>query len=168
MLKFIDRLSDLCARLAEILFFAIGIMITFEVVARYVFNAPTIWAEELSRFFQIWATYLACAYVFRQGHLISITVIIDRCRRPIRLAARVFSLSVIILFSAAAIWYGSDIVLESIEMGRSTSTMLSVPKWMTESAIPFGFLLLFVQAVRELVRVFSDPDALTGPAGGHP
>ena len=53
-------------------------MITYEVVMRYVFLAPTIWAEELSRFFQIWATYIAAAYVLRHRQLIAITILVNR------------------------------------------------------------------------------------------
>ncbi len=42
----IDRLSDLLGYLAADIFFLIGLMITFEVVSRYVFLAPTTWAEK--------------------------------------------------------------------------------------------------------------------------
>ena len=81
MLAFIDRLSDLCGKLAAGLFFVIGGMITYEVIARYVFVSPTIWAEELSRFIQIWATYLAAAYVLRHRHLITIDMLTSRRRQ---------------------------------------------------------------------------------------
>ncbi len=58
VLQLIDWVGVACSRIAGWLFFAIGLMITYEVVGRYVFNAPTIWAEEMSRFFQVWAVYL--------------------------------------------------------------------------------------------------------------
>lgn len=153
--RFIDRLSDSFATLSAWMFFAIGGMITYEVIARYLFLSPTIWAEEMSQFFQIWATYLAAAYVLRHRRLIVIEFFIVRLSPGWKKVSEAFSLVIIALFSLTAIWYGTDILLESIVQGRNTSTMLGVPKWMTESAIPIGFTLLLAQCVVELFRVFT-------------
>jgi len=160
MLKLIDRLNDAFGWLAAAAFVAVGAMITYEVVMRYVFLAPTIWAEELSRFLQIWATYIAAAYVLRHRQLIAITMLINRLGPQGRRIADGFALLWILLFSLVAVYYGMEIMLDSIRQGRATSTMLSVPKWMTEAAIPFGFTLLALQALAELIRLPKDPPTL--------
>jgi TRAP-type C4-dicarboxylate transport system permease small subunit len=153
MADLIDRLGDRLGTLSAWMFFAVGGMIGYEVVARYVFNAPTIWAEELSRFFQLWATYLAAATLLRRRELIRITLPTGRLGDAGRRAAEVFGLLVIALFSAVAIWYGIAILRDSLALGRSTSTMLDVPQWMTELAVPFGFTLLLLQCLVEIVRL---------------
>jgi C4-dicarboxylate transporter DctQ subunit len=153
MLRTIDIIGNLCGRIAAWLFFLIGGMISYEVVARYAFNAPTIWAEELSRFFQLWAVYLAAAYTLRHKHLIRITLLIDRLGPAGRRLAELFALAWIIGFSLIALWWGTGILIESIEQGRSSASMLDVPHWMTESAVPVGFALLLLQALAEFVRV---------------
>lgn len=160
MARAIDRLSDLCGALAAVLFVLVGLMITYEVVMRYAFFAPTIWAEELSRFFQIWAVYIAAAFILRHRHLIVITVIVERLPRWGRLLSELFALVWIAVFSAVAVWYGAITVAESIAVGRNTSTMLAVPQWMTEIAIPIGFALLFLQCLLEALRALRD-----GPRG---
>ena len=164
-MTWIDRLSEAAGRVAAWMFFAIACMITWEVVARYLFLAPTIWAEEMSQFFQIWATYLAAAYVLRHRQLIVIDFFLLRMWPGLRRVVDLFSLSFIALFCLVAIWYGMEILLESIRMGRATSTMLGVPKWMTESAIPVGFGLLLLQTLVEFGRQWRGG----GPsiAGGH-
>ena len=149
----IDRLGKALAMLSAWLFFAVGGMITWEVIARYVFNAPTIWAEEMSRFFQVWAVYLAMAYLLRHRGLIRITLLTDHLGSRGRLLSDLFSLAVICVFSLVATWYGYLIVEESVRMGRATSTMLSVPRWTTESAIPVGFALLALQCLVEIARL---------------
>ena len=156
----IDRLSDFCGKLAAWLFFIIAVMITYEVVARYVFLAPTIWAEEMSQFFQIWATYLAAAYVLKHRKLISIDTIVSRFSPRVQWYFDLFAYAVIAVFCLVAIIYGTQIMLESIQVGRSTSTMLAVPKWMTESAIPIGFGLLFLQTIVEVIKHFSHPETV--------
>jgi len=162
MLKLIDRLNDAFGWLAAAAFVAVGGMITYEVVMRYVFLAPTVWAEELSRFLQIWATYIAAAYVLRHRQLIAITLLVDRFGPRGRRLAEGFALVCILLFSLVAIYYGLEIMLDSIRQGRASATMLAVPKWMTEAAIPLGFLLLGLQALAELIRLPQDPPAIGG------
>lgn len=164
MLKLIDRLNDAFGWIAAAAFVAVGAMITYEVVMRYVFLAPTIWAEEMSRFLQIWATYIAAATVLRHRQLIAITVVVERLGPRGRKVAEAFALVWILLFCLIAIWYGLDIMLDSIRLGRATSTMLAVPQWMTELAIPLGFTLLALQALAELVRL---PKTAPPPLGGE-
>lgn len=166
MLKLIDRLNEAFGWIAAAAFVAVGAMITYEVVMRYVFLAPTIWAEEMSRFLQIWATYIAAATVLRHRQLIAITVVVERLGPRGRKAAEAFALVWILLFCIVAVWYGLDIMLESIRLGRATSTMLAVPQWMTELAIPLGFALLALQAIAELIRLPQSPSPSLGGERG--
>ncbi|MBV1902903.1 MAG: TRAP transporter small permease subunit, partial [Marinosulfonomonas sp.] len=75
MLRVVDGISDKFGQIATGLFFIIGLMISYEVVARYVFFAPTTWAEEGARLLQLWATYLAMGYVLRRNGLIRIPIL---------------------------------------------------------------------------------------------
>jgi TRAP-type C4-dicarboxylate transport system permease small subunit len=161
MLDLIDRMGRFCGKLAAGAFVAVGAMITYEVVMRYLFVAPTIWAEELSRFVQIWATYLAAALVLKKRELIAITILVERVGPAARRTLEAFALVWIIAFSVVAVVYGLEILLDSIRLGRATSTMLAVPKWLTESAIPVGFGLLALQALGELVRLFKAPPTVS-------
>jgi len=160
MIKFIDRLSERAGIVSAWMFFAIGMMITYEVVMRKVFNAPTVWADEMARFFQIWAVYLASAYVLKNRQLITVELFSTSLPKFTRRVLDFFSLAIIAIFSGIAIWYGSAIVYESIAQGRHTSTMLGVPKWMTESAIPIAFSLLLAQTIVEIIKLATGgPDA---------
>jgi len=166
MLKLIDRLNEVFGWIAAAAFVAVGAMITYEVVMRYVFLSPTIWAEEMSRFLQIWATYIAAATVLRHRQLIAITVLVERLSPRGRKIAEAFALLWILVFCGVAVWYGLDIMLDSIRLGRATSTMLAVPQWMTELAIPLGFTLLGLQALAELIRLpKAPPPKLAGEHG---
>ncbi len=164
MIRFIDRLSAWMAKLATWMFFAIGLMVTWEVVTRKVFNSPTIWVDETARFFQVWAVYLATAHILKNRDLIVVEIVPVRNHPLRRKVLDTLMLAVIGLFAFIAMWYGAGIVVESVQMGRHTSTMLGVPKWMTESAIPAGFGLLLAQVAAEFVKLWRG-DAI--PAQGH-
>jgi len=164
MLSLIDRTSDKLGAAASMTFFVIGLMITFEVVARYVFTAPTSWAEEGARLLQLWATYLAMGFVLKNQSLIRITALTTRFPPTIQRLLDVFALVWIIVFSLYACWLGIEIVAESIEVGRATATMNQVPKFWTESAIPIGFFILILQALAEIWRLLRGaPPADPGP-----
>jgi len=153
LIKIIDKITELFAHLAAWMFFSIGAMITYEVVMRKVFNMPTIWVDEITRFVQIWAVYLASAHILKKRGLIMVELFTSSLSKGKFKVLETFSLLVIAFFSIVAVYYGAGVVLESIEMGRKTSTMLGVPKWMTESAVPIGFALLFIQTLVELVKL---------------
>ncbi len=164
MIKIIDKITESVAYLAAWMFFSIGAMITYEVVMRKVFNLPTIWVDEVTRFVQVWAVYLASAHILKVRGLITVELFTSSLSKGKFKVLEMVSLLVIAFFSFIAVYYGAGVVLESIEMGRKTSTMLGVPKWMTESAIPIGFSLLFIQAIVELVKLLRG-DSITAVEG---
>ncbi len=154
-----ERVIDWLADLAAWLFFLVGLMLAYEVVMRYFFNAPTIWAEELSRLAQIWATWLAAAWTLKNRRLIAVGVLYQRLPVPLRRLAAMFTLLFIAAFSAITLYYAVQITAESVELGRKTATMLDMPLWAAEIAVPIGVGLLLVQCLVELVRLWRDPEA---------
>ncbi len=158
MIRTIDKITEVAAHVAAWMFFSVGAMITYEVVMRKVFNSPTIWVDEITRFVQIWAVYIASAHILKKRGLITVELFTSSLSKGKFKVLESLSLIVIAFFSFVAVYYGIGIVAESIELGRKTSTMLGVPKWMTESAVPIGFSLLFVQALVELVKIIRGED----------
>lgn len=153
--RFNHALVTLCGRLAAALFVTIAVMITYEVVARYIFLAPTIWVEDLSLLCQIWASCLGASWLLQHQSLIRIDMLINLFGPRLRIVAELWSLLVIALFSAWVAWYGTEIVIESIEMGSASASMLGLPMWVTKSAIPVGFGLLFIQCLTEAALVLT-------------
>ena len=152
-MRLVDRLSDSFGRVAAWLFFATGAMITYEVLARYAFNAPTIWAAEISQLFLLWGTFLAMARPLHRGEHIRITVLTGLLDPRARRVMEIASLGFVAAFAAAIAWFGTDIAVDSYVRGRSAGTMLDIPNWWSEAVIPAGFALLFVQCLVEMVRL---------------
>ena len=153
MPRIVDRLADILGHLGAWLFFATGAMITYEVLARYLFNAPTIWAAELSQLLLLWGSFIAMATLLRQRAHIRITLLTARFNALGRQICETFTLTFIAGFSAVAAWHGWFIAYDSLERGRSTGTMLNIPNWWAEMVIPVGFLVLLLQCLVEIPRV---------------
>ncbi len=155
MIKFIDSISEFFGKLSAWLFFFVGIIVTYEVFMRYVFNMPTIWVDEVSSITQIWATYIGVAFALKHKDMIVIDIAFKRHDTTSRKVVETFALIVIILFSAVATKYGFDIWLDSTLKGHHTDTLLGLPKWFTQASIWVGFSLLLMQAIVEIIKVWT-------------
>ena len=160
----VDTLSAFSGRLAGWMFFAVGLFVTYEVFMRYVLTLPTVWVDEISRILQIWATYLAVAYVLRQRKHILIDITFRDATALARRLVDTFSLVVIILFSVLATVLGWEIWLKSTLAGHTTDSYLAVPKVFIESSIWIGFGLTSAQAVAEIIKTWT---GMPVPAPGH-
>lgn len=95
-----------------------------QVVARYVFNSPFIWSEELSRYLFIWLSFLGAWYAWiRREHLG-----IDALPHMLPVHLRRYLLRLIeicvLLFALASMIYGQRILQVSV---RQPSAVLRIP-----------------------------------------
>ena len=151
-MNYYDKIVKYSGYLASALFIAIGFIVSYEVIMRYLFNSPTIWVNEVSRFLQIWATYLALTYSFHKQDFIRITVIYDRLNKTGKKILDFISFIFIIIFSCFVVYYGWLIAYDSLKVGRTSSTILDVPSFLTELAIPLCFAFLVIRVIFEAIR----------------
>ncbi|WP_331775693.1 TRAP transporter small permease [Sulfurospirillum sp. 1612] len=155
MIKTIDAITEFFGRLSAWIYFFIGLIVTYEVVMRYVFTSPTIWVDDISTIAQIWATYIGVAFALKHKDMIVIDVAFKNHDSVMRKILETFSLVVIIVFSGIVIYYGYQIWLDSTLKGHTTGSYLSIPKWFTQASIWVGFALLLIQALAEIVKVWT-------------
>lgn len=165
-MRLFHRVEAGAAWTAALLFVLAGLLITYEVVARYIFAAPTIWAAEISQLCLIWGGLLAMARVLSTGSHIRVTALTDRLPRRARLAAEAVAMTVIAAFSGVTLWYGFAIFHDSFARGRTSGSMLNLPSALSEAAVPLGFALLAVAALAGLIRALRGRLAPDG-GGGH-
>ncbi len=163
MIRFVDAIAEWTGRLAAWLFFLLGFCITYEVVMRYFFNAPTVWVDEVARVVQVWATYLAAAYVLKHRAMITIDVAFRTQGSLPRRLADTFALLVILLFCAVTVRYGFELWLRSTLRGHTTDTYLALPLWFTQASVWVGFGLLALQGVVEAIKIWRPDPEGTGP-----
>ena len=151
-MNYYDKIVKYSGYLASALFIAIGFIVSYEVIMRYLFNSPTIWVNEVSRFLQIWATYLALTYSFHKKDFIRITVIYDRLNENGKKILDFISFIFILIFSSFVVYFGWLIAYDSLKVGRTSSTILDVPSFLTELAIPLCFAFLVLRVILEAIK----------------
>ena len=162
-----NKAIDWLGALAGWLFFATGMMLTWEVVARYVFSAPTIWAAEISQMFLIWGMYIALPHTIARRQNINIEILYARLPGWAQRLCDVVTVAFTGFFCVVVFWYGFEIAWDSLVRGRSTGTMLNIPNWWTEMVIPFGFGLSVLVCGADLLKLVRG-EQLAKPAGKDP
>ncbi|MBO6561556.1 MAG: TRAP transporter small permease [Nisaea sp.] len=156
ILRCIDAVSEFTGKLCAWSLVAVGFFITFEIVMRYVFIAPTIWVDEVSRILQVWVVYLGAAYVLKHREMVTIELILRDPRSLWRRLAESFAIIVMFVFAGVAIYYGFSLWLKETIAGHTTDTYLAPPKWITSAPVWLGNALLVLQGLAQLVRVWTE------------
>ena len=73
-----EKFIDYIAWLSAWLFCVAGFMLSYEVIARYFFLSPTIWAAELSQISLIYGTLLAMPWALKARKHIQINLVINQ------------------------------------------------------------------------------------------
>lgn len=152
-MSFITTLSKYACLVGAVLMALTGVMLTYEVLARYFFIRPTIWAAELSQLCLIWGCLLAMAHLLTLRRHITVNAITGLLPHGVQKVCAGIALVVVIVFSAIVAVYGFDIFWTSFERGRTTGSILNLPIWIAEASVPVGFGLLGAQGVVELIRL---------------
>lgn len=130
---------------------AMALMTFYDVFARYIFNAPTIWATELSVYLlQVMVFLPMGALLAENGHLSSTLVTDQLSSRNRRIAQRIAFFAVAV-FAALLIRYGWSFTAHAWRMGQTSPSLLAVPLWIPNALVPAGFFLLLVNAIAAFI-----------------
>jgi TRAP-type C4-dicarboxylate transport system permease small subunit len=144
-----DKLSRTGFILAACVLAFISVAYCYEVVSRYFFNAPTIWASPLVSYALCLTIFLALPDLARRGLQISIDLheawaspaVIEALLRLTRLVAGMSCL--------AAAWITAEQAWSEYSFGVWTNTYLPIPKWWLFVFIPYGLLSAGIYFLRQ-------------------
>jgi TRAP-type C4-dicarboxylate transport system permease small subunit len=129
----------------------VGVMF-FEVVARYVFERPTLWANETSLWMAGFIFLLSGLYAMQQRSHIRIFLLYDVFPRWMQRVCDVVSTALIILFAFAMIWGGWGEARDKLLRWETFGTAFDPPIPATlKPMILFIITLVAVQAVVNLI-----------------
>ena len=149
---FFDIVSLVCARTTMIGVVMIVLVMFYEVISRYIFNAPTLWANELSLWLAGFVFMLAGLYAMQQRSHIRIYVIYDMFPRWAQKASDVLSVSLLWVFTVSLIWGGYNESYGKLMRWETFGTAWDPPLPATiKPGILFIVLLVAIQATSNLI-----------------
>ncbi|MBP1713570.1 MAG: hypothetical protein H6Q42_1773 [Deltaproteobacteria bacterium] len=142
---FLERLIAASGYLGILSLAFMAVSISYDVMLRYVFYAPTYWALEMNTFLLAFLCLIPAGDVLRFGTQIRITVLYDRLRPGVRARLDMLRSAVGIFFCAIMVWKGSVMALHAWQHNDRMSTSLGTPMVIPYLFLPIGFALLGLQ-----------------------
>lgn len=127
------------------------VSITYDVVLRYVFVAPTYWALEVNTFLLAFLCIIPSGEVLRAGGQIRITFLTDRLSPAMKDRLNILRAAAGLFFCGIMIWKGADMALVAWLHNDRMSTSLGTPMVIPYLFLPIGFFLLALQYAAILI-----------------
>ncbi len=145
--KAIAVLNKWVGKIAAYLLYPGMIVLVYEVVARYLFNAPTIWAHGVSQ--RIFAVYfvLGAPYVLLKNGHIRMDMFYSRFTPRVRAMIDLATSPMLFATIFVLVYFGWDFAWTSIKVFENDSTPLHAPLWIIKVWIPITGVLLLLQAL---------------------
>ena len=154
IVRVIDRFTDATGTLISWLNVPLVLVVSYEVIARYAFNAPTIWSFDLTYMLYGTIFMLGAAYTLHKGAHIRTDFYFERWSVRTQglidsIAYLVFffpSLIIFLVVSGAEGWY-------AFEIGETSEQTPWRPiLWPFKMVVPVTCLLLLIQGVSETLK----------------
>lgn len=151
--KNIERITGDIGILASFLLVPLVLATTYEVVARYAFEAPTVWAYEVGYVLTGSHFLLGMAYTLQKGQFIRIDIFSQSMSSKMRALIDLIGYSVVF---PLMIWisYGllGHLIAGLMKGERSGQSALNMPVWPFRVVFMVAFVLLALQVLAEIIK----------------
>ncbi|MFK7966530.1 MAG: TRAP transporter small permease subunit [Burkholderiaceae bacterium] len=143
----IDKLNDVIGKSVSFLIVPMIAVMVLEVVLRYFFNAPTIWALESVQIMFGFMFLLGAGYTLKEDGHIRVEIAYMYASPKAQAAMKIFALIFIFFYSGTVLYYGSLKAYESIVINEQHFSVWSPYIYPSISCIPLAALLMILQGI---------------------
>jgi TRAP-type mannitol/chloroaromatic compound transport system permease small subunit len=156
LVRVTERISEVSGQIFAWLVIPLMLALVYEVLARYLFNAPTRWAFDATYMLYGAHFMMLSAFTLKRGGHIR-TDFLYQYLSPRWQGILDFTLYLFLFIPAVAIlfWVSLEYAVQSwARLERGTLTPLMPPIYPLKSVIPLASLLLLLQCVAELIKSY--------------
>ncbi|RYG89448.1 TRAP transporter small permease [Loktanella sp. IMCC34160] len=147
--KWLDQNAE--KALASLLLAAIVVLISSNVIMRYVMNASLSWGEELTLWLFVWFVWIGVSYAFHTGNHVRITVLRDLLGNRAMLIVDAV-VAVLVLGFLALLTIECVKLIRMPVVASQSSVVLGLPIPILYSSAPVGASLSAIRVVQHLLR----------------
>ena len=163
----ITFVSRLCGIAAACMIFLSVLVVMQMIWVRFVLVESTYWQTEFVTYLLIAATFIGSPYVLMtRGHVnVDLLPIFLSHRKRVFLA--LFSSILALAFCVLITWLGYKFWLEAWEKNWHSDSIWGVRLWIPYASMPFGFLILSLQYVADIINVIQGKEMPFGIPRDH-
>ena len=167
LLRRIEYINVLIGKAVSFLIWIGIVVLCWEVVARYVFGAPTIWAHGYTqRIFGAYFVMVGAYTLIRRNH-VRVDLLLGTASPRFNAFLDLVNCAFLIIWGVVLVWEGFWLFEDARRFNELDDSVLRHPMWPIKLSLFLGALLITVQGVIEAVRslvLIVNPDADIGPA----
>ena len=154
IIKAIDTLNEVVGRVVSVVAVVFAAMIIFDVVMRYVFNAPTRWAFDVTK--QLYGFYFVMlgGYALRHQSHVRVDLVTEKlgntARRWVEVAGYVIFFFPFAWVFVTRSW---EFGLKSWQQGETTYGSVQLPVYPLKLAMAAAAALLLLQGISEVLKL---------------
>ena len=148
--KMFDNVLTVTAYLSGFIIVLMMLSISYEVVMRYFFTAPTIWVIDFSGYMQHALVLLGAAWVLKNKGHAKIDVLLNRFTGKKRTILSIVISCIGLVACAIFFWKGLEATLAAHQRGDFLYREVEVPSALLLAFFPLGLFLLCIQWAREI------------------
>lgn len=145
MITFKHKLNQILGGFCSLIFVLMIVVGTYQIVTRYIFNAPSTVSEELLTYSFTWMALLSAALVFGKRDHMRMTFLADKLTGKSALALSVISELFVLGFAALILIYGG-IAITRLTMTQITAS-LGISMGYVYIVLPISGVLIVIYSV---------------------
>ncbi|MGN1009090.1 MAG: TRAP transporter small permease [Butyricicoccus sp.] len=148
-MKAIEKIEKFVACVCVLI---MALLVFSNVIARYAFNSPLAFSDEISSYLFILMSFMGTAIAARRKAHLGLSIVTDRLSPG---AARTLSMvmyAVSAVFCLLVVIFGIQMVLSQYALGQETATM-QWPEWIYGLFVPVGAGFAMISFVDGIVRM---------------
>jgi TRAP-type C4-dicarboxylate transport system permease small subunit len=127
--------------------------VTWQVASRFIFQDPSSFTDELSRYLLIWVGMLGSAYVAGKNEHLAIDILINKLKGNAQIKLLMFIQLLILIFALfVMVLGGSNLVYITFVLGQKSAT-LQLPLSFIYGIIPFSGLLIIYYEIVTIIQL---------------
>jgi TRAP-type mannitol/chloroaromatic compound transport system permease small subunit len=151
IIKAVDAVNNLFGNITAWTAILMMFLVVYEVVSRYIFNAPTRWSMEITQYTFCVASLWAGGYCLLKDKHVRVDILYPKFSSRTQAIVEMITLPVPLVFCAVLVWMGTDEVLASLAE-NTRSEVMAFPMWPARLIVPIGGFLLGIQVVARYLR----------------
>ncbi len=142
-MKTVKNILDKITSYASVfIFIMMVLMVTYQVIARYIFSAPSSVTEILTRYAFVWLIIISATYMFGQREHINISVLRDKLKGKAKTTINIIIECVTIAFAGLVMVFGGFKITQMNFV--QYDSILHIPTGIIYSIIPIcGVIIIF-------------------------
>ena len=157
MKKIAEFLSDFETRLSYVLIVLLTVVLSVQILNRYIFSTSFVWLEEIARISFVWLIYFSVASAARENSHIRVGLIDMFVSPKVVRGLNYLADALVIVFNLVIVWFGIQLIISSITYGNKTP-VTDIPMGFIYAVIPFCFALMIFRILGYTYR-----DTIGGP-----